>query len=537
MHPFFSAQREPRHPVIASGDSEPQLSGVAAFLLPSNGDLIFLVVFFSLTYGALGRALLGDADIGWHIRNGENILSTRMVPHVDSFSASMAGKSWFAWEWLYDAAIAFIHNAAGLNGVVAFSALAIALSFALVFRLSLKKGASVGITVVFLVLCILASSIHFLARPHVVGWLLTVVWFWILEGSHRSTLAEGRADPTAILLPVLMIAWVNLHGSFVMGFLLLGIYFLADVLTAYRTSNEQLRASALVHARLMGAVSVMSALTSLLNPFGYKLHVHVYQYLSSPFLMRHIEEFRSPDFRHLQAQSFLLLLALTATGVVLVKAQVSWPEWLVIAFCVFTGFWATRNLPTSSMLLTIVVAPLLSRARQGKTVPGWQRFALSQQRFKTIETHLRGHLWPLVLVVATSAVCLNHGKIFGRQVLDAHFNAERFPVHAVDFLIDHGNREPIFSLDSYGGYLIYRLYPNVKVFIDDRHDFYGEAYLTKYLKVVHVEPGWQTVLDEAHANVVLVPTKSRISDALGQNAEWKTQFSDATATVFQRSSR
>jgi hypothetical protein len=460
-----------------------------------------------------------------------------MVPHVDSFSASMAGKSWVAWEWLYDAAIALIHNAAGLNGVVAFSAFAIALTFALVFQLSLKKGASLGMTLVFLVLCILASSIHFLARPHVVGWLLTVVWFWMLEGSHRSTLAEGRADPTPILLPLLMIAWVNLHGSFVMGFLLLGIYFLADVLTAYMTSNEQLRANALVHARLMGAVSVMSALTSLLNPFGYKLHVHVYQYLSSPFLMRHIEEFRSPDFRHLPAQSFLLLLALTAIGIVLAKAQLSWTEWLVTAFCVCTGFWAARNLPTSSMLLTIVVAPLLSRARQGKTFRGWPRFALSQQRLRRIETHLRGHLWPLVLIVVTSAVCLNHGKVFGRQVLDAHFNAERFPVHAVDFLIEHGNREPIFSLDWYGGYLIYRLHPNVKVFIDDRHDFYGEAYLTKYLKVLHVEPGWQTVLDEAHANVVLVPTKSRISDALGQNAEWKTQFSDATATIFQRSSR
>jgi hypothetical protein len=524
-------------PGTASGDSEPQLSGVAAFLLPSIGDLIFLVLFFSLTYGVLGRALLGDAGIGWHIRNGENILATRMVPHVDSFSATMAGQPWFAWEWLYDAAIALIHKAAGLDGVVAFSALSIALTFALVFRLSLKKGASLGMTLVFLVLCILASSIHFLARPHVVGWLLTVVWFWILEGSHRSTLAEVRADPTPILLPVLMIAWVNLHGSFVIGFLLLGIYFLADVLTAYTTSNEQLRTSALVHARLMGAVSVMSALTSLLNPFGYKLHVHVYQYLSSRFLMQHIEEFRSPDFRHLQAQSFLLLLALTVVGIVLVKAQLSWAEWLVTAFCVFTGFWAARNLPTSSMLLTIVVAPLLSRARQGKAFLKWRRFALSQQRLRTIEMHFRGHLWPLVLVVVTSAVCLNHGNVFGRKVLDAHFSPERFPVHAVDFLIDHGNREPIFSLDSYGGYLIYRLYPKVKVFIDDRHDFFGEAYLAKYLKVLHAEPGWQTVLDEAHANVVVVPTKSKISDALGQNGEWKMQFSDATATIFQRSSR
>jgi len=69
------------------------------FLLPSIADLIFIILFFALTYGSLAPAMLGDADIGWHIRSGENILATRAVQHVDVFSATMAGRTWFAWGW------------------------------------------------------------------------------------------------------------------------------------------------------------------------------------------------------------------------------------------------------------------------------------------------------------------------------------------------------------------------------------------------------------------------------------------------------
>src|SRR4029077_10192372 len=113
--------------------------------------------------------------IGWHIRTGEWILRTRSVPRVDSFSSLMSGKPWYAWEWLYEAGIGAIHRGLGLNGVVAFSALVIAFTFALVFRMMRKRGTSLPIAVAVLLLAVSASSIHFLARPHVVSWLLTVI--------------------------------------------------------------------------------------------------------------------------------------------------------------------------------------------------------------------------------------------------------------------------------------------------------------------------------------------------------------------------
>jgi hypothetical protein len=531
----LKAEDEGQHSSVPG--RELRVSRPAAYLLPSVADLIFIVLFFALTYGTLAPLMLGDADIGWHIRNGENILSTHAAPHVDSFSATMAGRPWYAWEWSYDALIAIIHKNAGLNGVVAFSAFVIALTFACVFRLARKKGAALGTSLLLLLFCIFASSIHFLARPHVVGWLLTITWFWILDSSERSTLLAGRADPTPILLPVLMIAWVNLHGSFVMGFLLLSIYFFADILTGYKADSENLRANAMSHARMLGAVSLMAGMTSLLNPYGYKLHVHVYQYLSNPFLMRHIQEFQKPDFHRAPALSFLFLLGATVVAIIVARARLRWSEWLIVGFSAFSGLWAARNLPVSSMLLTIVVAPLFSRSVEKGNSYGWGRFKFFQRRFEGIDSYLRGHLWPVVIVILTIAVGLNQGRVFGRQVLNAHFNPDRFPVRAVDFLVQRDYRDPIFSLDSDGGYLIYKRYPEEKVFIDDRHDFYGEVYLKKYLKIIHAEPGWQSALEEEHVNLVLMPTKSKISDAIRQSAGWKTSYSDDTATVFERSNR
>jgi hypothetical protein len=93
------------------------------FLLPSVRDIIFIFLFWSLLAGPLSNRPLGDADIGWHIRTGEQILATHSLPRTDSFSSTMQGQPWFAWEWLYDIVLGILHRACGLNGVVWLCAL------------------------------------------------------------------------------------------------------------------------------------------------------------------------------------------------------------------------------------------------------------------------------------------------------------------------------------------------------------------------------------------------------------------------------
>src|SRR5277367_4121074 len=111
-------------------------SGPFFWLIPSVADLWFVVLLVTLSVGAASSRLLGDAGIGWHIRNGQQMLATHAVTRTDSFSVTMQGQPWFAWEWLYDLGIAAIHHLAGLNGVVFFTALVIAFTFALALRIA-----------------------------------------------------------------------------------------------------------------------------------------------------------------------------------------------------------------------------------------------------------------------------------------------------------------------------------------------------------------------------------------------------------------
>src|ERR1700721_497090 len=96
------------------------------WLIPSMGDLIFVAMLGLLVFTNLSLRLLGDAGIGWHIRTGQLILATHTIPHVDPFSSSIKERPWFAWEWLYDTLGGWLDSAAGLNGVVLFTAIIIA---------------------------------------------------------------------------------------------------------------------------------------------------------------------------------------------------------------------------------------------------------------------------------------------------------------------------------------------------------------------------------------------------------------------------
>src|SRR5579862_6820934 len=155
--------------------------------LPSGADLIFMALLGVLVFTPLSVRLLGDAGIGWHIRTGQQILATHAIPRVDSFSSSTAGKPWFAWEWLYDVAVGQLDAALGLNGVVWFTAAVIAAVFAWLFRLLIARGTNLLVALVMVLLAVSASMIHFLVRPHVVSWLFTLAWFWILDSSERDS--------------------------------------------------------------------------------------------------------------------------------------------------------------------------------------------------------------------------------------------------------------------------------------------------------------------------------------------------------------
>jgi hypothetical protein len=510
------------------------------FLVPSVADLIFIILLAAMTGGILAPRLLGDASIGWHIRNGELMLQLHSVTRTDSFSVTMSGKAWYAWEWLYDVAIAGVHHWLGLNGVVFFTAVIIAATFALVLRVSLRRGADLPVTVVLLALSLGASMIHLFARPHVLSWVLTVIWFQLLDSSES---VDGTSPSRRLWwLPVLMLLWVNLHGGFVVGFVFIGFYLASNAIRYFQCRQQEMRRNIARRLRKLGVVTAASLAASLVNPYGYRLHLHVYQYLSSRWLMNHIDEFLSPNFHGVAQQCFVLILLITIVGVA-VGRKLPLARVLVLLFAAYSGLYASRNLPVSSLLLTLVVAPLLTQAvGEGGANYGlssklraffskWEAFGL---RMKSMELNFRGHAWPVVAMALGLLACVHEGKLGSYVWMDAQFSAKHFPVQASEVIVQRGIREPVFSLDSWGGYLIYRLYPETRVFVDDRHDLYGEEFLKNYLKAVRVTPDWDGFLNDKKVNWVLVPTGSSLANMMELTSQWNVVYRDGTAVLIER---
>ncbi len=532
------------------------------WLLPSVSDAIFGALMGVLTLTALSTRLLGDAGIGWHIRTGQLILATHAVPRIDPFSASMSGQPWFAWEWLYDLKVGWLERVAGLNGVVVFTAATIALTFAWAFRLLLQRKTNLFAALALTLLAASASMIHFLARPHVVSWLFTVAWFWMLESSEGNLDTQAPAQPSTQsktvpgrrrllwCLPVLMLLWVNVHGGFLVGFALLAIYWFGAVWVWLRPAGDrweeilrQIRAGQ--RARQLALIGILCAAATAVNPYGFKLHVHIYRYLSNRFLMDHIDEFQSPNFHYVAQKCFAGVLLLTLVALVTKRRKASVSHGLVLLLAIYSGLYASRNIPVSSLLLILVIGPWLSDAleryagrygEQRATGPGSDPAPEGfLGRMQAIELAARGHLWPLAAILLAGWIAAHGGSVGATRLMDAHFDAKRFPVAAVDYLEAHELQGPVVSSDSWGGYLIYRLYPRMRMVVDDRHDFYGDEFLKSYLKMVQVERGWQDFLKQSNARCVIVPRQSALSNILEETAGWQPVYSDDAAVVFIRS--
>jgi hypothetical protein len=153
-----------------------------------------------------------------------------------------------------------------------------------------------------------------------------------------------------------------------------------------------------------------------------------------------------------------------------------------------------------------------------------------------LEGQFHGHVLAAVAMAASVALVLNGGRVFSRQILSAHFDEKIFPVKAAQFIAGRGIRDHLFSSDTWGAYFIYRLYPGTEVYFDDRHDFYGEAFVKEYGKAILGSRQWREPLDRYQVKWVLMPVDSPLSSLLRESQDWHAEYDDGLAILFSRAS-
>jgi hypothetical protein len=471
-------------------------------------------------------ALLGDGDTGWHIRTGEWILAHGRVPRQDIFSFTMPGAPWYAWEWLSDVLMGWLHQTGGMQAVLLGAIVLLCATSGLLYRLIFQKSGSALIAFALTAVATGASSIHWLARPHLFTMLLLVISYSILEKKDTRIL---------VALPPITAVWVNLHGGFVMGLLLVGAYAGGEAVRVLVTHSPAERREAAKRCGYYALTVLACAAASLVNPYGWHLHQHLIAFLRDPAYFENIAEFASISFRHPLAPFFELTLVLALAAGMWSVLQKRYTSCLLLVGWAHFALLSTRNIP----LFMIVAGPLIGRTlaewlelarREGTgslASHAFRRIAAISIRLNAVDRRGHWHLAVPAALIMMGAMLYAHPH---SAAFRSEYDARRYPTRALAVL---RKADRIFTSDTWGGYLIYCRYPE-KVFLDGRSDFYGPAFEAKYAAIAGARYNWEANLAAYKVDTLLLPVDSPLSSTLKGSGHWQAVYDDGMAIVFRR---
>lgn len=489
----------------------------SSFLIPSIADFLFLAIFLHISLN-VGKSLLGDGDTGYHIRTGEYILKTLSIPRHDLFSFISPPIPWTAHEWLSEVIMAVIHKSFGLTGIVVFFAFLISSAFYLLFKIIQKDNKNILITILVVLLATVTSQVHWLARPHIFSLILMIAWYYILD------LYSYKNRNYLYLLPIIMVVWANLHGGFMGGFMLLGIYLFGDF-TGYIFHKNEDNDAYLNRLKVLALTTVACIAAAVINPYGYHILLFPFKLTSSKEIMDSISEFMSPNFHENYVKSFEIFLLLLLATLGVSKSKLNIIETLLIFLFTYMSLYSARYIP----LFAIIAAPMLARQLQSIEEQSTGRFAGFIRKRATniaaIDASATGYFWPAVAIIVVM-VAMTMGKI------EYRFDEKIKPMAAIEFLKRERITGNMFNNDEFGDCLIYSAYPVYKVFFDGRADMYGVDRLKEYRKITNFDQGWENIIAKYRITWIFYDANSALSRYLLINKDWKLIYADKLANIF-----
>lgn len=477
---------------------------------------LFVAVFL-LALVILTARNVTDPDSGWHFRTGEYIVTTGTIPHADMFSFTATGQPWVTHEWLAEVMMYLLLSTGGTGALIAFFALVAAAAFALLYWRCPGKPYVAAFVVL---LAALAAAPFWGTRPHTLSLLYASACLAILDHYRRS----GNARTLWWLIP-LMVLWANSHGSFVLEPILIGTYLVGAAGERVLFPHEQAELKLALWPLLR--ILILCTLAILLNPNGLTLYAYPFQTLGSRAIQTLIQEWQAPDLHAAEIQPFLWLLLATVAGLAWSRRRVNLVDIILFVGLTFAGL---RNVRQISIWV-LIAAPLLATAVFDLLESlGWKAVPESRPNAKG---SLRFLNWALLLLFVLAAILRIATLVQEEPIAESKY----FPVAAVNFVRAQRLNGPLFNRYDWGGYVLWQLYPNERVFIDGRSDLYGltdDSIVRAYLAAYTGQTNWREPLDRYHIRLVIVDPQAALAKLLGEEPQWTRVFSDQQAVVFTR---
>ena len=480
--------------------------------------LVTLITFTALF--AMAVRTPADTDMYWHLRTGQYILETRTIPHTDPFSSTMLGQPWVDVHWLAQVLLYLIYALSDTTGLALLVAALVVVAFIFVWK-QLEGGVFLRAFVV--ILAAATSGVVWTPRSQMATFVLAAAVSYLLY------LYKWRQIDRLWLLPLVFVLWVNLHGGYIAGFIILGAYLGGEFI-----HNLLVRSGWIARAdrpewiggkrwRKLLVVTLISGLALLINPYTVDALLLPFKTVNIGALQNFIEEWASPDFHALYQQPMLWMLLLMLCLIGWSGRRLDVTDAALLVIFAYISFVARRNIG----LFALIGAPILARYAAAM----WAKSPWGTRHLSRGSPILN---WVVLIVVGLAAAL----KIVYPLQPNVQAKAQRdiLPIAAADWIAEHRPAGQMFNSYNWGGYLLWRLWPEYPVFVDGRTDVYG-AFLREYTQAIFVQPGFEDVFDQYDIGFVVIEKDSPLATALAQSGRWSLAYSDEQAVIFTRVAR
>ena len=463
----------------------------------------FSVIALAISVPAYLR--IADGDIWVHLRNAKELLARGAFLHADGYTFTSSGAPLINFEWLSELPYYLAFTMWDLRGLLAVYLVLLWLIFGGVYWLAMRRGADPADAALVTMGGAFIGAFSYGPRMFQFGWLCLVALLLVLDYFERT-------EKGIWTLPLIFGLWINLHGSWVLGFVVLGIYIVCGLITTHSArvfadhwTPHQLRNLLVATAASIAALFV--------NPYGYKLVWYPFELFSRQTAVREqLTEWQSVDFHTFWGKlGMFMILGLLAAAWFSPKP---WPlrDIFLATLAVWSSLTHIRFLLFAGIILVPIIAPRLQLLAY-ETTP--------KQR-------------PWLNLVATAIIVAIIAWSYPSEAQLQKIVDTQYPRDALRFIQQKQITGRLFHYYAYGGYIEW-FAPNIKTFADPRTDiFVYNGVLDDYLKINGIDESLE-LLDKYKVDYVLFPVGKHLNYLLDHSSTWRTIYADNVVKLYERS--
>jgi hypothetical protein len=477
-------------------------------------------------------------DFWWHIDAGRQLVSTGRIPLTDIHSFTVPGKAYPSYQiyWLLELMLYSIYTVGGAAWVVFVHSLLVTSAYGLLLWLCFRLSGSWRIAAICTLFAAALGMNDWNVRPQATTFLLASILLWVVY-NHRQPLNQGSERRflrpwgiVAVFLSILV--WVNGHGSFVVGLVILGLW-LADgvwrILKLRFLSPAELKRSEWTGLVPPATALGVALVACLFNPRGIGVIKYFQTMADNRIVQNLVPEWASPSFDSLNGGLFLAGLLLSATVFALSKHRPNFYQMVTFLALAVLGLRTSRGIVWFGIMMApVLAAHLPTLAGEVSSLMDRPEQQLSQKRAGLLNLILAGSVMVGVVVSLPwfkSALAL--------PALKAGLLSTETPVEATQFLLREKPPEPLFHDVTFGSYLIWAADQEYAVFVDPRIELYPPSVWQDYIQISAAQPGWEEKLEGYGVNTLMLSWQNQaplVSAAL-ESTHWETVYQDKDAIL------